>query len=100
MWFTAKAGLGGLTKALAVELAARDITVNLVAPGLIDQRRRVPTVAKERGQSRLALVEHHEHANLDAFARDEVTRACWVLERRVRREARAPIDARIKALEQ
>jgi 3-oxoacyl-[acyl-carrier protein] reductase len=33
---TAKAGLDGLTKALAVELAARDITVNLVAPGLID----------------------------------------------------------------
>ncbi len=35
----AKAGLDGLTKALAVELAARDITVNLVAPGLIDTKR-------------------------------------------------------------
>lgn len=35
----AKAGLDGLTKALAVELAARDITVNLVAPGLIDTQR-------------------------------------------------------------
>jgi 3-oxoacyl-[acyl-carrier protein] reductase len=35
----AKAGLDGLTKALAVELAARDITVNLVAPGLIDTER-------------------------------------------------------------
>jgi 3-oxoacyl-[acyl-carrier protein] reductase len=39
---TAKAGLDGLTKALAVELAARDITVNLVAPGLIDTVRDGP----------------------------------------------------------
>jgi 3-oxoacyl-[acyl-carrier protein] reductase len=33
---TAKAGLAGLTRALAVELAPHAITVNLVAPGLID----------------------------------------------------------------
>lgn len=32
----AKAGLIGATKALAVELASRDITVNCVAPGLIE----------------------------------------------------------------
>jgi 3-oxoacyl-[acyl-carrier protein] reductase len=32
----AKAGVIGATKALAVELAKRDITVNCVAPGLID----------------------------------------------------------------
>lgn len=32
----AKAGVIGATKALAVELARRDITVNCVAPGLID----------------------------------------------------------------
>lgn len=33
---TAKAGLGGFTRALATELAAESVTVNLVAPGLID----------------------------------------------------------------
>jgi 3-oxoacyl-[acyl-carrier protein] reductase len=32
----AKAGLIGATKALAVELATRRITVNCVAPGLVD----------------------------------------------------------------
>jgi 3-oxoacyl-[acyl-carrier protein] reductase len=39
---TAKAGLDGLTKALAVELAERAITVNLVSPGLIDTYRDGP----------------------------------------------------------
>lgn len=32
----AKAGIMGATKALALELAKRKITVNCVAPGLID----------------------------------------------------------------
>jgi 3-oxoacyl-[acyl-carrier protein] reductase len=32
----AKAGIIGATKALALELAKRDITVNCVAPGLIE----------------------------------------------------------------
>jgi 3-oxoacyl-[acyl-carrier protein] reductase len=39
---TAKAGLDGLTRALAVELAPQSITVNLVAPGLIETRRDGP----------------------------------------------------------
>ncbi|WP_247535492.1 3-ketoacyl-ACP reductase FabG2 [Ralstonia pseudosolanacearum] len=45
----AKAGLIGATKALAVELASRRITVNCVAPGLIDTEM-------------LAEVEHLDHA--------------------------------------
>ncbi len=53
---TAKAGLDGLTKALAQELAERQITVNLVSPGLID------TV---RGGHSAAEPEHHKrHATL------------------------------------
>jgi 3-oxoacyl-[acyl-carrier protein] reductase len=36
---TAKAGLAGLTRALAVELAPQSVTVNLVVPGLIDTTR-------------------------------------------------------------
>lgn len=39
---TAKAGLGGFTRALATELAARSVTVNLIAPGLIDTARDGP----------------------------------------------------------
>lgn len=51
---TAKAGLDGLTKALAVELAERDITVNLVAPGLIDTERAAPE--PEHRKTRTALL--------------------------------------------
>jgi 3-oxoacyl-[acyl-carrier protein] reductase len=40
---TAKAGLDGLTRALAVELAAKTITVNSVGPGLIATQRDGPT---------------------------------------------------------
>ena len=43
----AKAGIIGATKALAVELAKRDITVNCVAPGLIDTDMVPPEVAEE-----------------------------------------------------
>jgi 3-oxoacyl-[acyl-carrier protein] reductase len=38
----AKAGLGGLTRALAHDLAPRGVTVNCVAPGLIDTARAGP----------------------------------------------------------
>jgi 3-oxoacyl-[acyl-carrier protein] reductase len=43
----AKAGIIGATKALAIELAKRDITVNCVAPGLIDTEMVAPEVLEE-----------------------------------------------------
>ena len=49
----AKAGLVGLTRALAHDLAPHDITVNCVAPGLIDTERRGPEPA-----------HHAKHATL------------------------------------
>ena len=50
----AKAGLAGMTKALALELAAHDITVNCVVPGQIETQRGLPG-APERAASRHAM---------------------------------------------
>ncbi len=44
---TAKAGLVGLTRALAHELAEAQITVNCVAPGLIDTERRAASASAD-----------------------------------------------------
>jgi len=41
---TAKAGLAGMTKALALDLAAQQITVNCVVPGRIDTLRAEPGI--------------------------------------------------------
>jgi NAD(P)-dependent dehydrogenase (short-subunit alcohol dehydrogenase family) len=41
---TAKAGLAGMTKALAMDLAPHKITVNCVVPGTIDRQRGLPGV--------------------------------------------------------
>jgi len=50
----AKAGLVGLTRALAHDLAPHAITVNCVAPGLIDTQRRGPEPAHHAKHATLA----------------------------------------------
>ena len=50
----AKAGLDGLTKALAVELAPKGITANLVAPGMIDTVREGVEPQHRKGRTMLA----------------------------------------------
>ena len=50
---TAKAGLAGLTKAMALDLAPKAITVNCVVPGTIESERGLPGVP-ERPASRRA----------------------------------------------
>ncbi len=54
---TAKAGLVGMTRALAHDLAANGITVNCVAPGLIDTQR-------QTGSASAAPKHHASHKTL------------------------------------
>jgi 3-oxoacyl-[acyl-carrier protein] reductase len=50
---TGKAGLEGLTKALAWDMAEAGVTVNLVHPGMVDTRRDTSSVS--------AVPAHHKH---------------------------------------
>jgi 3-oxoacyl-[acyl-carrier protein] reductase len=56
-YVAAKAGLIGLTKAIAVEIASRNITVNAVAPGFIEtpMTAALPDKVKEELKTRIPL---------------------------------------------
>jgi 3-oxoacyl-[acyl-carrier protein] reductase len=56
-YVAAKAGLIGLTKAIAVEIASRNITVNAVAPGFIETPMTdvLPDKVKEELKARIPL---------------------------------------------
>jgi NAD(P)-dependent dehydrogenase (short-subunit alcohol dehydrogenase family) len=57
-----KAGLIGLVRALAVELAGHDVTVNAIAPGQVDtamNRRDVDTLARRIGRPAADLLREH-----------------------------------------
>jgi 3-oxoacyl-[acyl-carrier protein] reductase len=56
-YVAAKAGLIGLTKAIAIEIASRNITVNAVAPGFIETPMTdvLPDAVKEQLKTRIPL---------------------------------------------
>ena len=66
---TAKAGLAGLTRALAHDLAADQITVNCVAPGLIDTERRAASASPDPAhRARTTTLLGHRGAPADVAA--------------------------------
>ena len=65
----AKAGLEGLTRALALELAEHDITVNCVSPGFIDTVRDAASSAAHRAGRALVLGRLGPPAEVAAMVR-------------------------------
>ncbi len=70
-YVASKAGLIGLTKTLALELASRNITVNAVAPGFIetDMTRVLPEEVKQKMLARIPLQRMGRPADVAAAVR-------------------------------
>jgi NAD(P)-dependent dehydrogenase (short-subunit alcohol dehydrogenase family) len=88
----AKAGLAGLTRVLAVELARLEITVNLVVPGLTDTN--ILDGVDERARARLL-----ERVPLRRMGTpDEVAQVvCWVASSRYMTGSVVPVDGGMMA---
>jgi 3-oxoacyl-[acyl-carrier protein] reductase len=84
---SSKAGLSGLTKALAIELAPKAITANLVIPGLV-----LTEMTSELSEA--ALDKMTQQIPLRRFAEDrEVAEVvCWVAQSRYMTGAEVPVD--------
>ena len=84
---SSKAGLSGLTKALAIELAPKAITANLVIPGLV-----LTEMTSELSEA--ALDKMTQQIPLRRFAEDrEVAEVvCWVAQSRYMTGAVVPVD--------
>ena len=84
---SSKAGLSGLTQALAIELAPKAITANLVIPGLV-----LTEMTSELSEA--ALDKMTQQIPLRRFAEDrEVAEVvCWVAQSRYMTGAVVPVD--------
>ena len=84
---SSKAGLSGLTKALAIELAPKAITANLVIPGLV-----ITEMTSEL--SDVALEKMTQQIPLRRFAEDEEIAEVvyWVAQSRYMTGACVPVD--------
>ena len=84
---SSKAGLSGLTKALAIELAPKSITANLVIPGLV-----MTEMTSELSEA--ALEKMTQQIPLRRFAEDQEIAevVCWVAQSRYMTGACVPVD--------
>ena len=82
-----KAGLGGLTRALAVELAVKGVTVNMVIPGLVltDMTRNLSEKALESMRNTIPLKRYGQ-------AQEVAEVVCWVASSTYMTGAFVPVD--------